>query len=137
MDRGKERGKEDRDTHLADRRADRHTSSQAGRQQAGKVSAFIHTNYKFNLTLIFFVLQWLLPSYHLWNFLSTASLMGCVAFPAHDYALPMFSTYSLFLLLSVVLFALSLLLLLFCVRVEFFFRVFVHFHYKFIFEKFT
>lgn len=116
MDREEERGREHRDTHLADRRADR----QAVRQ-AGKVSAFIHTNYKFNLTLIFFVLQWLLPSYHLWNFLSTASLMGCVAFPAHDYALPMFSTYSLFLLFSVVLFALSLLLLLFCVRVEFFF----------------
>lgn len=134
MDREEERGREHRDTHLADRRADR----QAVRQQAGKVSAFIHTNYKFNLTLIFFVLQWLLPSYHLWNFLSAASLMGCVAFPAHDYALPMFSTYSLSRSLSL---SFSLLYHSFyccsAFELSFFSPVFVHFHYKFIFEKLT
>lgn len=54
---------------------------------------------------------------------STNELMACVAFPAHDYALPMLfstsSSHSLSLFLC--LFALSLLLLLYCVSVGFFF----------------
>lgn len=96
----------------------RQTARQAGRQ-AGKVSAFIHTNYKFNLTLIFFVLQWLLPSYHLWNFWAQPAWWVVLHFLLMITHCQCFLP-TVFLSLSVVLFALSLLLLLFSVRVEFF-----------------
>lgn len=116
----------------------RQTARQAGRQ-AGKVSAFIHTNYKFNLTLIFFVLQWLLPSYHLWNFWAQPAWWVVLHFLLMITHCQCFLP-TVFLSLSVVLFALSLLLLLFSVLRSswvFFPPVFVHFQYKFIFEKFT
>lgn len=116
----------------------RQTARQAGRQ-AGKVSAFIHTNYKFNLTLIFFVLQWLLPSYHLWNFWAQPAWWVVLHFLLMITHCQCFLP-TVFLSLSISLSFSLLYHSFYCCspfELSFFSPVFVHFQYKFIFEKFT